>query len=709
MSKKFVIILTISTLFLSGCGLISGMNDLTSAATTLLEDASDLLKMIDTKVESGDMSRELGDLLDGRISHLMDELESALENGGGALFEGIDGTIDNTFANLSQLITQIKQEILDDSIPNIIESLSAQLQLQVNNLSSQLEDIIILTFGKTYVLVDKATNSLIIIASIIFLAIGLLIFGIILLRKKQKATKLNKIGLGFAGLYTLFFLSMILVSPLRGYVIAGFNFGEKYEGTELKPKIKGVIPETFTVGKSKRIVIYGNHLNKLDSLNVFLYQSNQKKFTFPKNTIIEATRNRIILGNFKNSLGWAVPSYAQFKQAVITTSASSSEINKYKNLSYQINESLYPERVVQSNLYMLHTAPIITPSVTSMDYFGATPLRQQTRSFQAVKTNAAEMSNRKLQISNEVFGQAQSVQVIGKIQEFFAMQYKLPEGDFGLRVFQDKTPVESPQFISVFYPPPPPPKPDIAPISLNWVNGIPAIKKEKSSLVLQLGFAHPEEVKTPFKVRITSTPPTATINHQVSQGDIAAAGANNFVDVITRTIRPEQSGNLSFLVKVDYTNKIEESNEGNNQFSNVLPVQQYVYDAQVTFTTFQARKNYDDYQDEFRISVKVDVTNNSRWSFSYNKNGESGKIYNVNKSRTFSNLKPGDVIALYTSGYEEDDPDWFDPHDNMGSAQYSSPLGANPTSGKDSEERSSKLTASGYYLNFKIRITRRVI
>jgi hypothetical protein len=707
-NRALLLLVGLALCLTSSCGLISGVRELTNSATTLLEDAGDLLRLIDSKVESGDLSRELGDLLDQRIENLMTQLQDTIEQSGGVLFDGINGTVDNTFANLSSLLAQIKQGILDESVPALLETLSSQLQLQINLLGGQVEDIIVLTFGNTFVLVDKATNSVVIISCIVLLAIGLLILAVVLIRRKRKPTTLNIIGLVLASIYILFFLCMILITPLRGYVIAGFDFGEKVEGTELKPKVRGVVPETFVLGKSKRIIVYGHHLDKIEEAKIHLYQANQQKFTFPKRTFVEATRNRIILGNFGQTLQWAVPSYQAFQKAVIPASATTDVIEKYTALSYKTAEILYPGRGTPRTG---GTGPVTPPAPpepvrVAPVPMGAEPVRRELRAMPRAAFRMGEFARTREKTLTAIFGQAQIAPIKKKITGFFLSVFKLPEGDFGLRVHDGQDPVESPQFITVFNPPPPPPKPDIWPMNLSWTGGAHAIQGEYATLTLRLGFAHPEEVKNTFSVRITASPSVGTITHQVSSGDIAAAGANNFIDVKTRSFRPSQSGNYGFQVQVDNTNRVDERYEGNNELTKTLSVKRYVYDAKVHFTTFQARKNYDYYTDEYRIKVRVDVSRHSPWEFRIKQNGEPGRVYNVNQARTFTTLGPGDNIAFTTSGYEEDDPD---PDDSMGSANYTMPLGNQPTSNRDSDERSIRLQASGYYLSAKVTFTRRAI
>ena len=110
--------------------------------------------------------------------------------------------------------------------------------------------------------------------------------------------------------YLGFFLTIIFSNKIRGNIIAGFNLGIKYTGIEVQPKITSVYPENFTLGTNDKIYLYGRHLNKIDTLKVFLRTGTQVKYTFPKDNIIVASQNRIVLGNFKT---WKPPVFAEFK------------------------------------------------------------------------------------------------------------------------------------------------------------------------------------------------------------------------------------------------------------------------------------------------------------------------------------------------------------------------------------------------------------
>ncbi len=628
-------------LMLSGCSIMQNLKEITDSANSIVSQANDLTKLVDGKVESGELSREAGAFLDDRISKLLDQVEGTIDQSGGHLFDSANGTINLTFANISQLLDQIKTGILDDSVPAILDNISSQLTLQVDNLSSQVQDLVVLTFGNTFILLDKATNSAVIIGSIVLLAIGLIIFAIILLLRKDKMNTGTIVGLSLVGIYVVFFMLMIFVTPVRGYIIAGFDFGKKYEGTQMLPQIVGVIPEQFVIGKNARIIIYGNYLNKLNNYKVGLYQGDQMTFQFPAQNVVEATKSRIILGNFDKNLGWVLPSYETFKSSVIGTNANPGVAEEYANLGNQLEKRMMPVRNITYSLKTVHAAPRIMAST---------------------RIKAADIK----EVYKSSFSLIDPVAAMNAVRGFFASQFKLQDGDYGLRVYQGTNRIEAPQYLSVQNPPPPPPKPDIWVQSVVWNNGF-AVKGRDTTIRVRLGFSHPESIKNNFSVRVTVTPPdTQPFNINVLPGDISSAQQNNYVDLVSSSFRIANSGNYTFTVAADPNNTIDEANEGNNTLSQSLYVGKYSYTARVYFQNFMSTYGCDRYEMHFAVSVP----NNPSWLFDVKPgSGNANIYYNINQYRDYSYLQPGDNIIVSVSGIGVTTHWWkSDDYDSIGTS-----------------------------------------
>lgn len=644
MKKIAILFILVSYLILvNGCGLTSNLKDLTQTANNLLENINSIVEQIDTKVETGDLSREIGNLIDERLNNLAQVIENTIQNSGGFLFDQVNGTIDNAFSNISQLLDQIKTGILDDSLPMLINQLSSAIQMNINLIASSVEDIIVLSFGNVFVLVDKTVNSVVIISSIILMAIGLIIFIFLLFRKKKEFTAFRAIGLFFMLTYLGFFLTIIFSNKIRGNIIAGFNLGIKYTGIEVQPKITSVYPENFTLGTNDKIYLYGRHLNKIDTLKVFLRTGTQVKYTFPKDNIIVASQNRIVLGNFKT---WRPPVFAEFKNFVGPSEQAILNSAQYKRFAALVNESVNPRISNLQNIVPLNIQPVTNLPVSNTT---TTNIRRVAR------RNINEIQNIRNNLAIQEFGVVQSQAILVNLHDFFISRFKLPEGDYGIVAFDNLTEIESPQLITISYPVPPAPLPDIFPMEITWIEPI-AVSGRPTALNVKLGFSHPEEIKNSFSVRITSSPVLPQKIITVPMGVITGAISSKQAVVTTSQFTITNHGNYIFTVSVDYNNKVQEENEGNNTISSTLDVKRYIYDLEVKYSTFESKTNEDDGDlDEYRVTIHTSVTGHEDWTIRYNKDGEPGNVYTINQSRKFTNLIPGHFYTFYSTVYEYDD------------------------------------------------------
>jgi len=475
------------------------------------------------------------------------------------------------------------------------------------------------------------------------MAIGLIIFIFLLFRKKKEFTAFRAIGLFFMLTYLGFFLTIIFSNKIRGNIIAGFNLGIKYTGIEVQPKITSVYPENFTLGTNDKIYLYGRHLNKIDTLKVFLRTGTQVKYTFPKDNIIVASQNRIVLGNFKT---WRPPVFAEFKNFVGPSEQAILNSAQYKRFAALVNESVNPRISNLQNIVPLNIQPVTNLPVSNTT---TTNIRRVAR------RNINEIQNIRNNLAIQEFGVVQSQAILVKLHDFFINRFKLPEGDYGIVAFDNLTEIESPQLITISYPVPPAPLPDIFPMEITWIEPI-AVSGRPTALNVKLGFSHPEEIKNSFSVRITSSPVLPQKIITVPMGVITGAISSKQAVVTTSQFTITNHGNFIFTVSVDYNNKVQEENEGNNTISSTLEVKRYTYDLEVKYSTFESKTNEDDGDlDEYRVTIHTSVTGHEDWTIRYNKDGEPGNVYTINQSRKFTNLIPGHFYTFYSTVYEYDD------------------------------------------------------
>ncbi len=704
--KRITAVFFLILFIASGCGVSKKVKNLTDTANQLLENINNIVLQVDAQVESGDLSEDVGNFIDDRLNNLAAQIESMLENAGGMLFDEVNGTIDNTFSNISMLLDQIKKGILDDSLPNLIDQISYQVQNNINLLSSSVEDIVVLTFGNTFILVDKTINGAVIIFALIFLAVGLIIFAIMLFRKKRKANFFRIAAYIFMLVYVGFFLAILMSSRWRGELIAGFDFAQKYEGIQLKPKITGVFPETFTMGKNDKIFLYGKYLNKIDTLKVVLKQGNLVKFTFPAKTLVAKTQSKIVIGNLSRQI-WKLPTYIELQQRIPLQDRSLFRGVQYMQYSKEVEKNAYrliPEAVTSAPIHAL-TPVSPPPSIAAASVAG------MHLSGSLLRIKPGEVIAERNNIGHRIFNSATALKVNNILKSFYLNSFHLPEGDFAIEALENNEGVESEQFISILYPPPPVPKPDIFITGLRFSNQNYAIAKQDVTLDVQLGFSHPEEVKRGFRIRVNATPAITPMIINVPMGVIAAAQGNNRSVVTSRRFRLNQKGIYVFRAIADENNMIAEQNESNNEYQKSLQVRDYYYNVTVQYLTFVSLKNMDDGlypEDEYRITIGTVVSHYSPWTIKYNKDGEPNRNYSINKTKTFERLHEGDQIFFSTTGYEADSGS-KDGDDGMGHAgktvKISSLINSFP-SGSNSIEKSLILITSHYKIIGKYSVKR---
>lgn len=721
--RGLLLCLSLLTLGVSACGLYSGVKDLTENANDLLRHIDDLTREIDSKVATGELDRDIGTLLDERLQKLREELAIAVEDQGGFLFDEANGTLDQTLGSVSGILDQIEEEILTGAVPAVLNELSSQLTFQTTHISGQLEDLITLSFGNAFVLVDKTVNGLVIILSVLLLAIGVIVMAVLLLRRRHALGRAGMAGLALGGVYVLFFLSILVVPPVRGWVISGLDLGVDVERQALRPQITGAFPEVFTVGDDDRLVIYGKHLEKVAAPRVRLFRGEESVFEFPAATIAAVTRNRVILSGFEQALGWSPPEFEELAPKIFPMGLSEVLQTQYTRLAYARHEVQYPARAFSPGVLVrpeivaptaevteapprdLSRIDVARRAVIGMTVADTSLARVSLTTLPATQIKAVNLHAATLALATDIFASdVQAEEVVSNVDEAFQERFNVDEGDYSLRLFDGDSLVATPQFLSLAYPPPPPPKPDIRPLSVTWSDGLEPAKGDQASIKVRIGIAYPQEVKAGFRVGLTSSPAFDIDDLIVSRQQVETAQATGFLDLTTRPVLLPSDGIHQITVNADSRSNVGEEAEENNTLAVPLRVRSVKYDLTVQLIDFQSEVSKDGGEDEYRIDIAVDVSGNERWSVDFDKNGEPGRVYAIDQERTFPGLVAGSSVQLSTSGYEEDWGNWADEHDGMGSdwQQFEVPAETSPRS-----EFPKQLHTDKYFVHVRLVLERR--
>jgi len=673
----------------------NAIEDVTNSAISLMEKINDISRLVDSKLESGEINQDIADLIDGRLSTLAELLESTMQNTGGYFFARVDASVNNVFMNLSNLLDQIQTGILGQAIPAIIDQISAQMQMQISTISGSIEDIIVVASGQAMIVVDKATNGIVIVVSVILLAIALIIFAIILLRRGRKMTIANYIGLGFASVFVVFFMVLILSPSVRGNVITGFDFASKVNTKQIEPKISGVSPETIIVGKTRKVYIYGNHLNKLENIAVKLTQGDQEKFSFPKSTIIVATYNRIVLGNLDRELSWQVPLYPAYRSYLMENQAMNL-VNESQAIqaNSSINRALF-EGIKPMNIVSAHAQPHAMVPVAGLHPASIAPV-----------IHASELNVRKLDVVKAEIGQMKAEGYLQLVKNFFFNRYRIAEGDYGLRVFADTSRIESAQLLSVIYPAPPVPKPDIFVMDLNWAGGVIPAAGQSASLDVTFGFSNPEQISRSFSAKITSVPVMTPIEVTVPMGKIAAASSGNKITVTSRVFSVTQPGQYNYIVSVDELNAIDEKDETNNTSSKALPVAEYKYDVAIGSLSYEPIGGWAG-STKIHCLTQVDASGAASKTCSREITPAGNMPSAIDCDFQFPGMKKGQLVALTFNAQADISFFWMNSTFNLGNVTWSFDLDERPTDGLPSKDYPILRETKNYKLHGVLTVTRR--
>ncbi len=663
------------------CGIMKNVEDITDNANQILEELADLSRTVNSAVESGELEDRVGQLIDDRIDKLSETLGEIIQENGGFIFDEVNGTLDNTFDNVRTLIDDIKTGILDESIPQNIELLSSQLERHTNNVVAHAENLINLTFGNTAIIISQATDAAFTLTVWGIFGVGMILFILFLIIWGSKMSKfIRNVVLGLMAAFLLICMSILFVPPVKGLVLKSLNVGEEMIARSIAPKIVAATPNHFELGTNNQLILFGTHLENIDrdSIEIALYQSGVKKLSFPKSTIKVISANKIVLSDFAAGLNWNKVRYKQFAR-------------EYKTMTSKSLPSTYNAAAKNLNVKSIMAKPGVIQQIkkANMGHLAVQPMSQPATVAiaQPILISPALTASMNVQFAKDY----------GKLLQ---TKFKILPGDYEVKITHKRTKkaLSTVQHIRFDNPPPPPPKPDVFPISVTWANGIP-VKGNKGKLKVLLGVIHGEEAKSNMKVDLSANP-TITGLRGIDVNRTALNNAVSVLPVYSRDFTLKKSGNHNFSISSDVSNKIQESNEGNNSKNQTLRVRDYEFKATVKWTTFTSLKDIDGFtcpDEEYRIDINTSATGHGEWKVDFNKDGaQANKNYSINKTKVFTHLKEGNKINLFTSGYEKGDC-WAS-DENMGTASRTISI-----RNKSSETYTIQLRAKHYIVRGEVK------
>lgn len=559
--------------------------------------------------------------IDGTIRDLMDELEDKFQNNLNITIDSLDNATRNKFLELQSLLLSVNDVLKDDvrflseQAKQILRDASVQVQRLSAELKADLADVAIIGGETGAFLIERATENIVIIGSIVLLAIGILLFVFLFLRQNKPSGALAVLGVILALGYVALFGALILVPSFRTFIMSSTGIGlrDRLNTVTLQPNMIAVIPDTITVGETTALDIWGSSL---------LPNGEQPIITISDKTIpFTAANDRIVLD------------LSDIRAAAAdSTAAAVPEFN--------LNPDFTRDLLTQP------LAPInpVTPPTGSIP-----PLVDQD--FVLINRDLADQLGIDLLIPIDVIvGDLVPVDptVLGSIP--------LPEGAALLKLdyanFTDLTSI-----VTVFVPPPPLSPPDLSVTSFTLT---PSSANTGDNVAASITIRNNgEQPATNFILSWKPTPTTVARTTTVSS---LAAGASQ---TFSFNFAYPNAGTFTSVVEVDTLNSVAESNEGNNSRTRSITIATPPPRTATVTVTFHSALIEDDADPAASGEVRLTFNVNGqiqRVPTSGERDVNSGST--ITFTRTFTlTLTEGQNLVINVSGIETD---WPDSDDSMG-------------------------------------------
>lgn len=217
---------------------------------------------------AGSEVRSILQQLEGTLLDLLGELEDTYQDNLNITLDSLDATTRNKLLEVESIMLTVNEMIqedislIGDEARDIIQTATLEIRRLTDDIKRDLQDVVLVAGETGVFLIERTTENIIVIASIVLLAIGLLLFVFILMRGGIRSAGFATIlGYVFIFAYLIFFGAM-LVPQVRALVMAttGIGLRERLETITDQPDIFAVIPNTIRIGETDEIDIWGSQL-----------------------------------------------------------------------------------------------------------------------------------------------------------------------------------------------------------------------------------------------------------------------------------------------------------------------------------------------------------------------------------------------------------------------------------------------------------------
>ncbi|MCB9461937.1 MAG: hypothetical protein H6670_19965 [Anaerolineaceae bacterium] len=553
--------------------------------------------------------------IDGTVRDLMDELEEKYQDNLNITIDSLDAATRNKLLEVESLMLSVNDILKDDVrfISNEAKNLLADAALQIRQLSddikSDLQDVIIVAGETGAFLIDKATENIITIASVVLLALGAIIFVWLLFRSSRGLT-------GFAAIlayvlviaYIGFFGALLLVPQFRTFVISSTGIGlkERLEVVTEQPDIFTIRPTEIIVGETEEIDIWGSSLLPNGEQPTVTIGNRSFPFTATDDRIVVDVSSIIAQGDADET------PIARFGR-IRDVAGEMSDITISRDLLETIIDTRTP------------TLDDDTATIEPMPIF--------------VDPGILQEIGIELQPDRGIIG----IGIVPDIRDILSV---IPEGTAVLKLdyetFEDLT-----ALVRVTVPPPPLSPPDLQ-ISSFTINPSSPTEDDNAQARITIRNAGEQEA-TNFNV--VWRPNSSVQPRTQNIGSLAGGASQTF----TFNFAYPSSGIFTSVAEIDTLNRVAESNEGNNSSTRSVTVQAPAprrVEVTVQFTSVAIHDDAETGEGELVLEFNVNGAT-ARFPNSGTKGINSNKTYSFTRTLRVT-LVEGQSLNVFVNGREED-------------------------------------------------------
>jgi hypothetical protein len=217
---------------------------------------------------AGNETRQTLQQLKDEIDAIIQTLSQTYKSNLGITIDSLDKATSNKLLELEDLINSVNNVLQQDiylvkqSSIDVINHASLEIKRVSSDLEQRLKNVIIIGGETAVYVVDRTTNDIIFIVSVVMLGIGLLLFIWLFFMRKMPSGLARSLVFVFIIIYLVAFGSMAFVPVARAeaMVYSGLGMYDRLPKGQNLPHAFDAVPREVTLGQIKELSIWGSNL-----------------------------------------------------------------------------------------------------------------------------------------------------------------------------------------------------------------------------------------------------------------------------------------------------------------------------------------------------------------------------------------------------------------------------------------------------------------